>query len=165
MSIFKTFTHENGDIRTIEIDFELWFLGDDIARALGYSDPQKALEDYANGNDNSSILCESITINGTPELLINDFGVHNLVRNSKLPNAKYFFKWVLSDVFSSVYNQEFHFRKELSHNIDFIIKILDKIIEQQAEIKELQQQIHFLQIKRDKAELLHNYLEIENLSQ
>ena len=63
---------EFGEIRTMEMNGEPWLVGKDVARALGYTNPQKAVRDHVDGEDRT--VNESFTVNGTPLTLINESG-------------------------------------------------------------------------------------------
>ena len=69
----KTF----GQVRTVEIDNEPWFVGKDVAEALGYSNPQKAVRDHVDEEDRT--VNESFTVHGTPITLINESGLYSLI--------------------------------------------------------------------------------------
>lgn len=90
-----------GDIRGTlnDIDKPL-FVGKDIAAALGYSNPQKAIRDHVDDEDKT--VNDSFTVNGTPIVLINESGLYSLILSSKLPTAKDFKRWVTSEVLPSI---------------------------------------------------------------
>lgn len=98
VKIFKN--PQFGEIRTIEQDGEPWFAGKDVAIALGYSNPQKAIRDHVDDEDRT--VNESFTVNGTPIALINESGLYSLILSSKLPTAKEFKRWVTSEVLPSI---------------------------------------------------------------
>ena len=85
-----------GEIRTVEIDGKLWFVGKDVALALGYQNPQKAVRDHVETDDLT--VNESFTVNGTQGTLINESGLYSLILSSKLPIAKEFKHWVTDEV-------------------------------------------------------------------
>ena len=91
---------EFGEIRTVEINNEPWFVGKDVAVILGYSNPQKAIRDHIDEDDRT--VNESFTVNGTAIALINESGLYSLVLSSKLPTAKKFKRWVTSEVLPSI---------------------------------------------------------------
>lgn len=83
----RIFIHDEfGKVRTVIIDGEVWFVGKDVAEALGYSNPQKALRDHVDSDDRT--VNESFTVNGTAVILINESGLYSLIMLSKLPSAK-----------------------------------------------------------------------------
>lgn len=95
-----TFSNEEfGEIRAITIDGELWFLGKDVAVALGYSNTAKAIRDYVDDDDRT--VNESFTVNGISPVLINESGLYSLVFFSKLFSATTtrFINWVTHEVF------------------------------------------------------------------
>lgn len=101
MSDIKIFESERfGTIRTVEQSGEPWFAGKDVAIALGYSNPQKAIRDHVDSEDRT--VNESFTVNGTPIALINESGLYSLVLSSKLPTAREFKRWVTSEVLPSI---------------------------------------------------------------
>ena len=99
-----------GKIRTVVIDNEPWFIGKDVATALGYMNPRKALADHVDEEDRTKGMEER---NVTPSIrdslgreqypvLINESGVYSLVFSSKLPTAKAFKRWVTSEVLPAI---------------------------------------------------------------
>lgn len=98
LQIFKNV--EFGEIRTLTINGEPWLVGKDVAVALGYTNPQKAIRDHVDVEDKT--LNELFTVNGTQGILINESGFYSLVLSSKLPSAKKFKRWVTSEVLPSI---------------------------------------------------------------
>jgi anti-repressor protein len=103
MQIFNN--PEFGDIRVIEINGEPWFVGKDIAVALGYSNTRDALEAHVDPEDKRVFQKSE---NATFEIpnrgltLVNRSGVYALILSSKLPSAKKFKRWVTSEILPSV---------------------------------------------------------------
>lgn len=95
---------EFGEIRTVEIDNEVWFVGKDIAAALKYSNPSKAVIDHVDEEDKRTVTTPYSQNGNTVGKLnfINESGVYALVFNSKLPKAKEFKKWVTHEVLPSI---------------------------------------------------------------
>lgn len=103
MKIFEN--PEFGTIRTVTIDGEPWMVGKDVAQALGYSNPQKALGDHVDDEDKRQ--GDGVTIRdpiGREQhpTIINESGLYSLVLSSKLPGAKKFKRWVTSEVLPSI---------------------------------------------------------------
>lgn len=92
---------EFGKIRAVEIDGEVWFVGKDVAQALGYNDTDQALRKHVDDEDkltrrfDGSGQSRSMTI-------INESGLYSLVLSSKLPGAKKFKRWVTSEVLPTI---------------------------------------------------------------
>lgn len=102
MNELKVFeSPEFGEIRTVTIDGEPWFVGKDVAAALGYQNASKALSDHVDEEDklnNNSLL----SLGQRGGWVINESGVYSLVFGSKLPSAKQFKRWVTSEVLPSI---------------------------------------------------------------
>lgn len=109
----QVFTNpEFGEIRTITIDGMPWFVGRDVAVALGYSDTFGALKKHI---DNEDKLVRQIDSAGRgldcqidsagqkrSVTLINESGLYSLILSSKLPGAKQFKRWVTSEVLPAI---------------------------------------------------------------
>lgn len=92
---------EFGDIRTVTINNEPWFVGKDVAEALGYSNPRKAIGDHVHEDDKGVTKCD--TLGGRQDLvIINESGLYALIFGSKLESAKRFKHWVTSEVLPSI---------------------------------------------------------------
>ena len=94
-----------GEIRTITIDGEPWTVGKDVATALGYSNPRKAMVDHVDEED--KMQGDGVTIRDSigreqHPTIINESGLYSLVLSSKLPGAKKFRRWVTSEVLPSI---------------------------------------------------------------
>lgn len=92
---------EFGAVRVVEIDGEPWLVGKDVAVALGYTNPRKALSDHVDDEDKGVTKCD--TLGGAQEMtIINESGLYSLVLSSKLPGAKKFRRWVTAEVLPSI---------------------------------------------------------------
>ena len=88
-------------MRTIEIDNEPWFVGKDVAVALGYSDPAKAIRVHVDDEDKG--VDEMATPGGKQNItIINESGLYSLILSSKLPTAKDFKRWITKEVIPSI---------------------------------------------------------------
>ncbi|MGN1381199.1 MAG: Bro-N domain-containing protein [Eubacterium sp.] len=85
---------EFGKVRALLINKEPWFVGKDVATALGYERATKAVWDHVEKDDRDAVpIQDSIgRMQNTP--IINESGVYSLVFASKLPTAKEFKHWV-----------------------------------------------------------------------
>ena len=92
---------EFGKIRTVVLDGEPWFVGKDVATALGYKDTSDALKKHVDEEDK---LTRRFADSGQIRemYVINESGVYSLVFSSKLPTAKAFKRWVTSEVLPSI---------------------------------------------------------------
>ncbi|WP_052233095.1 phage antirepressor [Terrisporobacter othiniensis] len=99
LSVFNN--QEFGEIRTLNIDNEPWFVGKDVATVLGYSNTRKALIDHIDSEDKGVTKCD--TLKGKQDMtVINESGLYSLILSSKLPNAKKFKRWVTSEVLPQI---------------------------------------------------------------
>ena len=99
LQIFQN--QEFGKVRSLVINNEPWFVGKDVAEALGYKDVNHAILDHVDEEDKVNSKTQG---QNAPELgqrgswLINESGLYSLILSSKLPNAKKFKRWVTSEV-------------------------------------------------------------------
>ena len=102
MNELQTFTNDVfGQIRTTIIDGEPWFVGKDIAVALGYADPTGAVRKRVDVEDKG--VAKMATPSGAQEMaIINESGLYALIFGSKLPSAKQFKRWVTSEVLPQI---------------------------------------------------------------
>lgn len=102
MNDIKIFENQEfGKVRALEIDGKPYFLGKDVADALGYTNPQKAIRDHVDIEDK---LTERFVLSGQNReaTVINESGLYSLILLSKLPSAQRFKKWVTSEVLPSI---------------------------------------------------------------
>lgn len=147
---------EFGQIRTIELNGDPYFVGNDIAIALGYSKPRNAISQHV---DNEDALKQGIPDNQgliQETTLINESGVYSLVFCSKLPTAKKFKKWATSEVLPSIRK---HGAYATSTTIDSIIanpengiKLLQALQKEREEKLQLEKQNARLQPKANFAD-------------
>ena len=95
--------NEFGEIRTVTIDGNPWFVGRDVTEVLGYVNSRKALLDHVDDEDkyDGVTIRDSIGREQNP-VMINESGLYSLILSSKMPNAKRFKHWVASEVIPSV---------------------------------------------------------------
>lgn len=99
LQIFKN--PEFGQIRSLMIEGEPWFVGKDVASSLGYRVPNKAVREKIDSEDKG--VSEMDTPGGKQDLvIINESGLYSLILSSKLPNAKKFKRWVTSEVLPAI---------------------------------------------------------------
>ncbi len=99
LQVFKN--SDFGTIRTVEQDGEPWFVGKDVAKALGYKNTRKAIQDHVDDEDKRGNV--SLPLRGAKYIItINESGLYSLILSSKLPNAKKFKRWVTSEVLPAI---------------------------------------------------------------
>lgn len=92
-----------GEIRTVEINGEPWFVGKDVASALGYSNTRDALAKHVDDDDKMDgvAIRDAIGREQTP-VFINESGLYSLILSSSLPSARQFKRWITSEVLPSI---------------------------------------------------------------
>ena len=108
---------EFGKVRTVQIDTETWFVGKDVADALGY---QNGSRDITNHTDEEDRLKYQIGTSGQnrEQIIINESGLYSLIFNSKLESAKNFKRWVTKEVLPSIRKHGMYVTDELLQDID-----------------------------------------------
>lgn len=92
---------EFGEVRTVTIDGEVWFVGNDVARALGYEKYRDAVPRHVDADDKQGIQIEDAGQRRTVTA-INESGLYSLIFGSQLESAKRFKRWVTSEVLPSI---------------------------------------------------------------
>lgn len=104
MNNIQIFKYENNDVRTVEMNGEPWFVGNDVAAALGYGKGKSLANAVTNHVDSEDKgVTELMTPGGKQNVtIINESGLYSLILSSKLPTAKQFKRWVTSEVLPSI---------------------------------------------------------------
>ncbi len=102
MNEMQIFKHKQfGEIRTVELDGEPWFVGKDVADVLGYARTADAIRAHVDSEDKG--VCKTPTPSGEQDMtIINESGLYSLILSSKLPNAKAFKRWVTAEVLPTI---------------------------------------------------------------
>ena len=112
---------EFGEIRTLMIDGQPYFVGKDVAEILGYSNTRDALSKRVDDEDKGVAKCD--TLGGIQELtIINESGFYSLVLSSKLETAKKFKRWVTSEVLPSIRQTGNYISGTSQYSIQDIVK-------------------------------------------
>ena len=98
--IFKN--AEFGQIRTCMVDGETYFVGKDVASALGYVNPTKAVSVHVDEEDRSMSEMDTHQRGSQMTIIINESGLYSLILSSKLDSAKRFKRWVTSEVLPQI---------------------------------------------------------------
>lgn len=180
MNEMKIFTNEEfGEVRAVEISGAPWFVGKDVAEALGYSNTKDAIATHVDEEDKRIIQRSEIATieNHIPkEVLpvnfvsaaipnrgltaINESGIYALVFGSKLPNAKRFKRWVTSEVLPSIRRHGAYMTDQTLEQAltspDFLIRLATELKESKEQNRKLQMENSSLaidkQIMQPKAE-------------
>lgn len=140
----QVFNNANfGQVRSMMIDGEPWFVGKDVAEALGYSNTRDVLVKYVDDTDKNTVAIYDGK--GNPNhIVINESGLYSLIMSSKLPKAKEFKRWVTSEVLPTIRKTGSYGKlKELSapqtldslFNIDSLYLIVSKLKEEHDSLK------------------------------
>ena len=123
---------EFGTIRTMSIDGEPWFVANDVAKALGYTNPSKATNDHCKrsevrwGNDSLGRRTEFKVI---PES-----DLYRLIAKSQLPEAEKFESWIFDEVLPTIRKHGAYATDDVIENIlnnpDYGIRLLEKLKEE-----------------------------------
>ena len=99
--VFKS--KEFGQIRTCTVEGETYFVGKDVASALGYKKPENAIATHIDEEDKTSTLIQGSGSNYKSQVIvINESGLYSLILSSKLDSARRFKRWVTSEVLPAI---------------------------------------------------------------
>lgn len=138
---------EFGQVRTVTIDGEPWFVGKDVAEALGYSDTNKAVAMHVENEDKKLNDKSSSSFGQRGATLINESGLYALILSSKLDSAKRFKHWVTSEVLPAIRKHGMYAVDELLENPDIAIKAFTALKEERDKNKALQKDIQRMKPK------------------
>lgn len=94
---------EFGQVRSMTLNGSPWFVGRDVATALGYKNSRDALAKHVDEEDKD--VAKRDTLGGEQEvIIINESGLYSLILSSKLPAAKRFKRWVTSEVLPAIHH-------------------------------------------------------------
>ena len=143
---------EFGDLNTIVIDGEPWFIGKEVAEKLGYSNTKKAINTHIEIVDKMVITRTMLSKDpkmGTLEIpnrglaCINESGLYSLILSSKLESAKRFKHWITSEVLPSIRKHGAYMTEQTLEQAllspDFLIQLASKLKEEQEHNKRLTQ--------------------------
>ena len=140
---------EFGKVRVVTIDKEPWFVGKDVAVALGYSNASKAVMVHVDLEDKHKEMLRADSQNGnvvTETTVINESGVYALIFGSKLPTAKKFKHWVTSEVLPDIRKHGLYAKQSV---IDMMLNDPDSCITLLTEYKKEKQEKERLQAELD----------------
>lgn len=137
MNELKVFENEEfGEIRTLAFNDELWFVGRDVAIALGYAKPLNALSTHVEKDDSLKRGITDSLGRNQETILINESGVYSLIFGSKLESAIKFKNWVTKEVLPCIRKNGIYATDNVIDNIlnnpDFGIELLTKLKEERT---------------------------------
>lgn len=123
---------EFGEIRVMLIDDDPWFVGKDIAVALGYAKPENALSAHVDEQDKTTTLIQGDGSNyKSKTTIINESGLYSLIFSSKLESAQRFKHWVTHEVLPSIRKHGMYMTDNLLEtaiaNPDFVIGLIQNM--------------------------------------
>ena len=135
---------EFGAVRTIEKDGEPWFVGKDVATALGYTDSFGALKKHVDKED--KLVCQIDSAGQRRDVtVVNESGLYNLVLSSKLPGAKQFKRWITSEVIPSIRKHGAYMTpdklEQVLLNPDTLMQLAQNLKDEQEKRRALQEQV------------------------
>lgn len=151
MENLTTFTNDVfGNIRGAEINGKPYFVGKDIAIALGYAKPTDAVRKHCKGVSKMEIP----TNGGVQKVsIISEGDLYRLIAHSKLPEAEKFESWVFDEVLPSIRKHGMYATDDLLNDPDLMIKAASKIKEEregrlkaESQVKELTDKVVKLSI-------------------
>lgn len=128
LEIFKN--EEFGEIRSFRKNDEVWFIGKEIAKILGYKNTRDALSRHVEKEDKNTVVIHDGNKGNPNQTIINESGLYSLVLSSKLKDAKRFKRWVTSEVLPSIRKHGMYAEDDLLNNPDLLIKAGQKIKEE-----------------------------------
>jgi len=136
LQIFKS--PEFGQVRTVEIDGKIYFVASDIAKALGYMNTSKAINDHCKGVTKRYIP----TNGGNQEMnIIPEGDIYRLAAKSELPGAEKFESWIFDEVLPTIRKHGMYATEELLNDPDLAIKAFTALKEERQKRLEAEQQI------------------------
>lgn len=146
MNEIQIFNNEEfGEVRTVEVEGKPFFCGSDVAKALGYTNPNKAINDHCR-----AITKWSTPISGKMQDInyIPEGDLYRLIASSKLPTAEKFERWVFDEVLPSIRKHGLYATDELLDNPDLIIQMATKLKEERKvrKVLELENKVQSQQI-------------------
>lgn len=152
---------EFGQVRTVIINGEPWFVGKDVAEALGYSNASKAVINHVDDEDKQFMMIDiahshfgNVPVGQSKTTIINESGMYSLIMSSKLPSAKKFKHWVTSEVLPALRKTGSYSTPQKIENIllsdEFISLLVAKLQDTQPKIHDYSQQFSDTNAKIDK---------------
>ena len=149
MNEIKIFRNEEfGEIRTVIIDGEPWFVGKDISIKLGYSDPKDAIRKHVDAEDKQLIQKGQIATLEIPNRginIINESGLYALIFGSKLESANRFKHWVTSEILPSIRKHGVYMTNEVIERTltdpDYLIQLATALKEERQARKLAEEKI------------------------
>lgn len=127
MKVFKN--KDFGEVRSIIINNEPWFVGKDVAEVLDYKEPHKAIARHVDEDDGMKYPIIDNLGRVQEVIVINESGLYALILSSKLPKAKQFKRWITKEVLPTLRKTGSYFISEKQPSLSELIRFLRLIKE------------------------------------
>ena len=140
MNELQIFTNEEfGEIRTVQLNNETYFVGKDVAEALGYVDPSSAVSKNVDTEDKTTLLLEQDGSNyKSKTTVISESGLYALIFGSKLESAKRFKHWVTSEVLPAIRKTGSYKMEQYSPEMKAILMHDKKLVKMDERVTDLE---------------------------
>lgn len=123
---------EFGELRTTLIGGAVWTVGKDVAQALGYKEPAKAVRDHVDPEDRG--VSKMDTPSGEQTMtIINESGLYSLILSSKLPGARAFKRWVTAEVLPAIRQTGGYAAQGAGNGAEETIRLMRELMDARAE--------------------------------
>ena len=130
MNELQIFNFDSNEVRTVIVNEEAYFVGNDVAKALGYSNYKNAITNHVDKEDKLSTQIEYAG-QRRKVIAVNESGLYSLIFSSKLESARRFKRWITSEVLPAI-------RK---HGIYATVNVIEQTIQFIKDIKPTQIEI------------------------
>ena len=141
MNDLQIFSNEEfGQVRTVALDSGFWFVGKDVANALGYSNSRDAIATHVEPEDKG--VRKFDTLGGKQNLvIINESGLYSLIFGSRLKSAKRFKRWVTAEVLPALHKTGHYETQNYSPEMQAILMHDKKLIKMDERVTSLENTI------------------------
>jgi len=151
MMNLNVFKFKGNNVRTVEINSQPYFVGNDVADILGYSRNRKAIQDHVDEEDKCDVPIQDAMGRSQNTSVINESGLYSLILSSKLPTAKEFKHWVTHEVIPSIRKNGAYMTNQKAYDIthnpdalgDLLLQAGEQLKMKDAQISELTPKAQF----------------------
>lgn len=150
MKELQIFNFDSNEVRTIVVNEKAYFIGNDVAKALGYSNYKNAITNHVDKEDKLSTQIEYAG-QRRKVIAVNESGLYSLIFSSKLDSAKRFKRWVTSEVLPAIRKHGIYATdsviEQTMKNPDYIITVLTEFKKERESRLVAEQQVQELKPK------------------
>ena len=136
-------------IRTVQLNNETYFVGKDVAEALGYKNTRDALVAHVAEEDKNTVAISDGNRGNPNQTVINESGLYALIFGSKLESAKRFKHWVTSEILPSIRKHGMYAVDDLINDPDLAIKAFTALREERNKNKLLMEDVKRMKPKEE----------------